>query len=129
MPKNSEILHSSQSSSFFLTEVEDSDKLHFQSSQDNKSSRTQNEVANQVASSEQVAHQHPMAVGAGGAVGVEASSDDGRSVNPISTEGADYAHHITTTPTGFSDLLTALQQPTVITTQGSSSNGQFLKNQ
>merc|ERR1719266_3192183 len=69
LPKNSEILHDlnpSQSSSFFLTEVEDSDKLHFQSSQDNESStlRTQNEVVNQVSSSEQVAHQHTMAVGA-----------------------------------------------------------------
>jgi hypothetical protein len=134
MPQNSEILHDlnpSQSSSFFLTEVEDSDKLHFQSSQDNESStlRTQNEVVNQVSSSEQVAHQHPMAVGARGAVGTEASSDDGRSVNPISTEGADYAHHITTAPTGLSDLPTALQHPIVITTQGSSSGGQFLENQ
>merc|ERR1712051_1181520 len=74
MPQNSKILHdlnqSQSSSSFFLTEVEDSDKLHFQSSQDNKSSklRTQNEVVNQVSSSEQVAHQHPKPVGARGAV-------------------------------------------------------------
>merc|ERR1712051_219959 len=112
------------------TEVEDSDKLHFQSSQDNKSSsRTQNEAVNQVSSSEQVAHQHLMAVGARGAVEPEASTDECRSVNPISTEGADYAHHNNTAPTGFSDLPTALQQPTVITTQGSSSSGQFLENQ
>ena len=32
----------------------------------------------------------------------------GRTVNPISTRGADYAHHITTGPPGFSDLPTAL---------------------
>ena len=32
----------------------------------------------------------------------------GRPVNPISTRGADYAHHITTCPLGFSVLLTAL---------------------
>jgi len=51
-------------------------------------------------------------------VGAEASSDVGKSVNPISTEGTDYAHHINTAPTKFSDLPTALQHPTVITTQG-----------
>ena len=32
-----------------------------------------------------------------------------RSVNPISTGVADYAHHITTCSPGFSDLPTALQ--------------------
>ena len=32
----------------------------------------------------------------------------GRSVNPISTRGADYAHHITAGTPGFSDLPTAL---------------------
>ena len=33
----------------------------------------------------------------------------GRPVNPISTRGADYAHHITAGTSGFSDLPTALQ--------------------
>ena len=33
----------------------------------------------------------------------------GRSVNPISTRGADYAHHSTTSPHGFSDLATAVK--------------------
>ena len=32
-----------------------------------------------------------------------------RSVNPISTRGADYAHHSNTSPPGFSDLATGLQ--------------------
>jgi hypothetical protein len=32
----------------------------------------------------------------------------GRTVNPISTRGADYAHHSTTNPLKFSDLATAL---------------------
>ena len=32
----------------------------------------------------------------------------GRTVNPISTRGADYAHHSTTSPLKFSDLATAL---------------------
>jgi hypothetical protein len=40
----------------------------------------------------------PRAVGAGGARGAMASPDFGRSVNPISTRGADYTHHITTVP-------------------------------
>ena len=31
-----------------------------------------------------------------------------RTVNPISTRGADYAHHSTTSPPKFSDLATAL---------------------
>ena len=34
--------------------------------------------------------------------------DFGRSVNPISTRGTDYAHLITTGTPGFSDLPTAL---------------------
>ena len=42
--------------------------------------------------------------GAGGHVPVF-----GRTVNPISTRGADYAHHSTKCPPGFSDLATALQ--------------------
>ena len=37
-----------------------------------------------------------------------APPDFGRSVNPISTRGTDYAHLITTGTHGFSDLLTAL---------------------
>ena len=37
-----------------------------------------------------------------------APPDFGRSVNPISARRADYAHHITTCPSGFSDLPTAL---------------------
>ena len=32
----------------------------------------------------------------------------GQTVNPISTRGADYAHHSTTSPPKFSDLATAL---------------------
>ena len=32
----------------------------------------------------------------------------GQTVNTISTRGADYAHHSTTSPSGFSDLVTAL---------------------
>ena len=32
------------------------------------------------------------------------------SVNPILTRGADYAHHSTTSPPGFSDLATALSE-------------------
>ena len=31
-----------------------------------------------------------------------------KSLNPLSTRGADYAHHSTTSPPGFSDLSTAL---------------------
>ena len=37
-----------------------------------------------------------------------APPDFGRSVNPISTRGTDYAHLITTGTPGFSDLPTAL---------------------
>ena len=37
-----------------------------------------------------------------------AHQDFGRSVNPISTRGPRYAHHVTTCPPGFSDLATAL---------------------
>ena len=44
--------------------------------------------------------------GAGGAM---APPDFGRSVNPISTRGTDYAHLITTGTPGFSDLPTALK--------------------
>ena len=55
------------------------------------------------------------AVGVGGA-GLECPppfQDFSRSVNPISTKGADYAHHITTWPPHeFSDLPTALLQTT-----------------
>ena len=32
----------------------------------------------------------------------------GQTVNSISTRGADYAHHSNTSPSGFSDLATAL---------------------
>ena len=46
-------------------------------------------------------------VGAGGSM---APPDFDRSVNPISTRGADYPHHITTGPLGFSDLPTALEE-------------------
>ena len=34
----------------------------------------------------------------------------GQTVNPISTRGADYAHHSTTSPLGFLDLATALRR-------------------
>ena len=44
----------------------------------------------------------------GGAGGAMAPPDFGRSVNPISTRGRDYAHLITTGTPGFSDLPTAL---------------------
>ena len=37
-----------------------------------------------------------------------APPDSGRSVNPISTRGKDYAHLITTGTPGFSDIPTAL---------------------
>ena len=37
-----------------------------------------------------------------------AHPDFGRSINPISTRGTDYAHLITTGTPGFSDLPTAL---------------------
>ena len=39
-----------------------------------------------------------------------AHPDFGRSVNPISTRGTDYAHLITTGTPGFSDLPTALNR-------------------
>ena len=48
------------------------------------------------------------AVASGGAGGALASQFFGRKVNPISTRGADYAHHSTTSPPRFSDLATAL---------------------
>ena len=44
----------------------------------------------------------------GGAGGFMAPPDFGRSVNPISTRGTDFALLITTGTPGFSDLLTAL---------------------
>ena len=44
----------------------------------------------------------------GGAGGAKAPPDFGRSVNPISTRGTDYAHLNTTGTPGFSDLPTAL---------------------
>ena len=49
----------------------------------------------------------PRAVGAVGARG-SFPPDFDRSVNPISTRGADYAHHSNTSPPGFSDLAMAL---------------------
>ena len=47
------------------------------------------------------------AIGAGDAI---VPPDLGRFLNPISTRGTDYAHHITTGSTGFSDLPTALKR-------------------
>ena len=44
-------------------------------------------------------------VGAGGAGGFMSSPDFGRSVNPILTEGADYAHQIILTPPDFKTFL------------------------
>ena len=44
----------------------------------------------------------------GGGWGASAPPNFDRSVNPISTRGADYAHHSTTSPPGFSDLATGL---------------------
>ena len=41
-------------------------------------------------------------------LGASAPPMFGRTVNPISTRGADYAHHSTTSPLKFSDLATAL---------------------
>ena len=46
-----------------------------------------------------------MAVRAGDAI---VPQNLGRSVNPVSTRGADYAHHITTGSSGFQDLPTSL---------------------
>ena len=36
----------------------------------------------------------------------------GQTVNPISTRGADYTHHSTTSPPGFSEFATALKPTT-----------------
>ena len=47
----------------------------------------------------------------GGARGAMAPPDFGRTVNPISTRGTDYAHLITTGTPGFSDLPTTLRLP------------------
>ena len=38
----------------------------------------------------------------------------GQTVNPISTRGADYAHHSTSSPLGFSDHATALSINTAL---------------
>ena len=46
--------------------------------------------------------------GCRGCHGAMAPPDFGRSVNPVSTRGTDYAHLITTGTPGFSDLPTAL---------------------
>ena len=45
----------------------------------------------------------------GGAGGAAAPPDFGRSVNPISTGGADYVHHSTTCPPGFLTLAASLE--------------------
>ena len=50
----------------------------------------------------------PRPVASGGAGGALAPPVFGQSVNPISTRGADYAHHSTTSPPGFSNLATGL---------------------
>ena len=50
----------------------------------------------------------PCGIGPWGAENAWASPDFGRSVDPISTRGTDYAHLITTGTLGFSDLPTAL---------------------
>ena len=44
----------------------------------------------------------------GRTLGASAPPMFGITVNPISTRGADYAHHSTTSPLKFSDLATAL---------------------
>ena len=49
-------------------------------------------------------------VASGGAGGAIVSPVFGQTVNPISTRGADYAHHSTTSPPGFSDIATALSE-------------------
>ena len=50
-------------------------------------------------------HYRPVARGGAGGLG---GLVFGQTVNPISTRGADYAHHSPTSPPGFSDLATAL---------------------
>ena len=47
-------------------------------------------------------------VASGGAGGALAPPVFVQTVNPISTRGADYTHHSTTSPPGFSDLATGL---------------------
>ena len=47
-------------------------------------------------------------VASGGRGGRAAPPVFDRSVNPISTRGTRYAHHVATCPPGFSDLATAL---------------------
>ena len=49
------------------------------------------------------------AVASGGAGEALAPPVFGKTVNPISTRGADYTHHITTSPPGISDLATGLR--------------------
>ena len=39
----------------------------------------------------------------------DAGSKIGSSVNPITTRGADYAHHITASPSGFENPAASLQ--------------------
>ena len=51
-------------------------------------------------------NQGSRAVASGGARGALAVF--GQIVNPISTKGADYTHHSTTSPPGISDLATGL---------------------
>ena len=51
------------------------------------------------------------AVVSGGAGGALAPPELGSSVNPIPTEGADYAHHITASTLGFENLKTSLLPP------------------
>ena len=53
-------------------------------------------------------------VGARGAEGAMASPNSGRSVNPIYTRRANYAHHSTTGPHEFSDLPTVLKLRPII---------------
>ena len=48
------------------------------------------------------------AVVSGGAGGTLAPPEFRRTVNPIPTKGADYAHHITGSTPGFGNLTTAL---------------------
>ena len=51
---------------------------------------------------------HSRPVASGGAGGALAPPVFGQTVNPISTRGADYTHHSTTSPPGISDLATGL---------------------
>ena len=62
----------------------------------------------------------PRAVASGGAGGAIAPPVFGQTVNPISTKGADYTHHSTTSPPGISDLATGLH------VYGKICNGNFI---